>query len=148
MKNIRDKRNWSQYNQKLKKIARIDFFISEEAIKNWYYSGKQRRGGKLIYSSHVIEICLLMREFYRLPYCQTEGFIQSVFALAKLELKTPDYTTISRRAANLDVVLRNRALIKKNKRKHSSSCRFNRPLSLYSYGVESQETSREPCAEV
>ena len=64
MKNIRDKCDWSQYNQKLKKIARIDFFISEEAIKNWYYSGKQRRGGKLIYSSHVIEICLLMREFH------------------------------------------------------------------------------------
>lgn len=115
MKNIRDKRNWSQYNQKLKKIARIDFLISEEAIKNWYYSGKQKHGGKLIYSNHVIEICLLMREFYQLPYRQTEGFIQSVFALAKLELKTPDYTTISRRAANLDIVLRNRALIKKTK---------------------------------
>ncbi len=33
----RPQRNWSQYNQKLKKIARIDFFISETAIEEWYY---------------------------------------------------------------------------------------------------------------
>ena len=71
---IRPLRNWSEYNNKLKKIASIDFFISEEALENWYYSGNQKHGGKVIYSDHVIELCLLMKEFYQLPYRQTEGF--------------------------------------------------------------------------
>ena len=115
MKNIREKRNWSQYNQKLKKIARIDFFISEEAIKNWYYRGKQRHGGKLIYSDHVIEVCLLTREFYGLAYRQTEGFVQSIFETMKLSLKIPDYTTISRRAANLTISIRNKELVNQRK---------------------------------
>ncbi|WP_341764192.1 transposase [Candidatus Tisiphia endosymbiont of Beris chalybata] len=96
----RKKRNWSQYNQKLKKIASINFFISEEAISNWYYSGKRQHGGKVIYSEYVIELCLLMREFYQLPYRQAQGFVESVLKSMKLELKIPDYTTVSRRASN------------------------------------------------
>lgn len=112
MKKYREKRNWSQYNQKLKKIARIDFFISEEAIQQWYYSGKQKHGGKVIYNNHAIELCLLMREFYQLPYRQTEGFVLSVFESMKIELKIPNYTTMSRRAATLTFSLRNKSLAK------------------------------------
>jgi len=78
MKKYRKQRNWSLYNQKLKKIARIDFFISQEAIENWHYNGKRSSGGKVLYSGHVIELCLLMREFYRLAYRQMQGFVESV----------------------------------------------------------------------
>ena len=108
----RKERNWSQYNQKLKKIARIDFFICEEAIKNWHYNGKHKKGGKILYSNHVIELCLLMREFYHLPYRQTEGFVDSVIKSMHPDLSIPDYTTIYRRAANLTISLRNKRLIK------------------------------------
>jgi hypothetical protein len=115
MKTARKKRNWSQYNQKLKNIARMDFFISEEAIKDWHYSGKHKKGGKLLYSKHVIELCLLMREFYHLPYRQTEGFVDSVIKALHPDLSIPDYTTISRRAAKIEISLRNKRLIKANK---------------------------------
>jgi hypothetical protein len=115
MKKHRKERNWSQYNQKLKQIARIDFFISKEAIENWYYRGTRKHGGKIIYSDQVVELCLLMKEFYQLPYRQTEGFVCSVFEKVNLELKIPDYTTISRRASSLKVQLRNKNLIKKTK---------------------------------
>ncbi len=47
MKKIREQRNWPLYNQKLKKIARIDFFISEESISNWNYGGKRSPGVKV-----------------------------------------------------------------------------------------------------
>jgi len=115
MKSLREQRNWSQYNQKLKKIARIDFFISETAITNWQYQGKRVPGGKLLYSNHVIELCLLMREFYQLAYRQTEGFIESVFQSMQLDMSIPDYTTISRRAAKLDVSIRNKIAIRQRK---------------------------------
>lgn len=112
---IREQRNWSLYNQKLKKVARIDFFISEESISNWHYGGKRAPGGKIIYSSFAIELCLLMKEFYDLPYRQTEGFVDSVFESMDLRLVVPNYTTISRRASNLKVSLRNKDLHKSSK---------------------------------
>lgn len=115
MKKYRNERNWSQYNQKLKKIARIDFFISETAIEEWYYKGQRAQGGKIIYSDHVIELCLMMKEFYQLAYRQTQGFIGSVFENMNIELKIPDYTTLSRRAGKIKVKLRNKAIIKKSK---------------------------------
>lgn len=115
MRKHREKSNWSGYNQKLKKIARIDFFISEEAIENWSYSGRRYRGGKKLYSDFAIELCLLMREFYKLPYRQTQGFVESIFQLTSLELSIPDYTTMSRRASNLKLSLRNENLLKKDR---------------------------------
>jgi len=115
MKQIREKRNWSQYNQKLKEIARIEFFISEEAIKEWGYKGKRVIGGKLLYSNHAIELCLLMREFYQLAYRQTEGFVESIFKSMQIELNIPDYTTISRRASKLKPSISKKALLRKAK---------------------------------
>lgn len=114
MKKHREKRNWSQYNQKLKKIARIEFFISEEAIKNWEYNGKRSPGGKKIYSDHIIEMCLLMKEFYKLPYRQTEGFVSSILEQMAIDVSVPDYTTLSRRAGKLNITIRKQTLGKKN----------------------------------
>ncbi len=108
MKKHRKERNWSQYNQKLKTIARLEFFISEEAIQGWHYEGKRLRGGKVIYSDHVIEVSLMMREFYGLPYRQTQGFMASILTMMNLDLPMPDYTTLSRRAQKLTVNLRAR----------------------------------------
>lgn len=42
----RKERNWSQYNQKLKNIARITFLISEEAIVEWTYEGEKSLVGR------------------------------------------------------------------------------------------------------
>jgi len=111
----RKERNWSQYNQKLKKIARIDFFISEEAIKNWRYNGERKAGGVIKYSDHVIEMCLIIREFYKLAYRQTQGFIESVLQYMSIDVPMPDYSTMSRRCTKLKVHLRNKLLESRNK---------------------------------
>lgn len=110
MKQYRKERNWSQYNQKLKKISRVDFFISEEAIENWHYAGKRDSGGKVIYSDHAIELCLILREYYKLAYRQTQGFMESVFNLMSIDVQIPDYTTMSRRCTKLQISLRNKPL--------------------------------------
>lgn len=126
---IRRQRNWSDYNKKLKNIARVDFFISEDAINNWYYSGKRLPGGKILYSTHVIELCLLIREYYRFGYRQTQGFISSIFTIMGLNIQAPDYTTLSRRAQDLSISL--------NCRKLKSNCGIvvaidSTGLSIYS----------------
>ena len=70
------------------KIARVDFYLSNEAINGWYYSEVRDPVGKKIYSDHVIELCLLMKEFYRLGYRQAQGFISSI-------LSTSGYSELS-----------------------------------------------------
>jgi len=40
---------------------------------------------------------------FRLPYRQTEGFINAIFRAMGVSLSVPDYTTISRRAEKLEV---------------------------------------------
>lgn len=132
MKKIRKERNWSQYNQKLKKIARIEFFICEEAIKNWYYNGKQKQGGKVIYSDHVIEMCLIIREYYKLAYRQTQGFIESILHYMGIDLAVPDYTTMSRRCSGLQVSLRNKLLLSKKSSEPLIIAVDSTGLSLYS----------------
>lgn len=112
MKKHRKERNWSQYNQKLKQISRIEFFISQEAIEKWHHIDKRRSGGKIIYSDHVIEMCLIIREFYKLPYRQTQGFIESVLHHMGIDLSVPDYSTMSRRCTNLKLSLRSKAGLK------------------------------------
>lgn len=101
-------RNWSQYNEGLKKRGGITLWISEEAIEQWCYQGERKRGGKVVYSALAIETCLTLRLIYHLPLRQTEGFVGSVFQLMHLSLPIPDYSTLCRRAGGLSVALKTR----------------------------------------
>jgi hypothetical protein len=64
MENIKTKRNWSEYNKKLKSCARLELYIHKDIYENWHYVGK-RSGGKLIYADAVIEMCLTVRDTIR-----------------------------------------------------------------------------------
>jgi IS5 family transposase len=97
--------NWAQYNAGLKQRGSLTLWISEEVLQCWRYCGKHKRGGKVTYSHLAIETCLTVRLVYHLPLRQTEGFVASLFALLKLPLPVPDYTTLCRRSAGLAVPL-------------------------------------------
>lgn len=81
----------------------MDFYISQESLKDWYYRGKRQVGGKIHYPDSVIELCLLIKEYYKLGLRQTQGFVQSLIDGMGAFLKVPDYTTLSRRAETLKV---------------------------------------------
>src|SRR3712207_6033621 len=55
------------------------------------------------YSAPAILTALTLRTVFRLAYRQTEGLIGSVIGLLGLTLRVPDHTTLSRRAATLEV---------------------------------------------
>src|SRR5687767_3390874 len=61
------------------------------------------RGGQPWYSTLAILTALTLRAVFRLALRQTEGLIGSVIHLLGLDLATRDHTTLSRRAATLDV---------------------------------------------
>ena len=61
------------------------------------------RGGQPWYSPLAILTALTLRAVFRLAFRQTEGLIGSIISLLGLTLRVPDHTTLSRRAASLEV---------------------------------------------
>lgn len=97
--------NWSEYNQALIGRGSLTLWISEEATDAWHHSGPAQQGGQIVYSDLAIETCLSLRLVYSLALRQTQGFVHSLFGLLEVELPVPDYSTLSRRQAALEVSL-------------------------------------------
>jgi len=101
--------NWPEYDQGLVRRGDLTIWISQDAIDGWQPSPTGTRGGQRRFSDAAIETALTIRLLFHLPLRQTEGFLRSPFVLIGLQLKVPDHTTLSRRAAGLEVRLRHRA---------------------------------------
>jgi len=98
---------WSEYNSNLKKRGNITFWLCDDLKDVWLSTEKVRGTGKTqIYSEKAIEICLTLRAVFRLPLRQTQGFVESLLEMAGFDLKAPNYSTLSRRAEDFDIVLR------------------------------------------
>src|SRR5689334_14696566 len=69
----------------------------------WAAEPRTNRGGQPWYSALAILTALTLRAVFRLAFRQTEGLIGSIIGLLGLTLRAPDHTTLSRRAATVDV---------------------------------------------
>jgi len=49
---------------------------------------------------------LTIRELFKLPYRQTEGFGRSLAKLLGLDITIPNFTSLAKRAAKFDIALR------------------------------------------
>ena len=81
----------------------LTVWFTDEAIAAWRAEPRTTRGGQPWYSELAILTALTLRAVFRLAYRQTEGLIGSVIRLLGLDLPVPDHTTLSRRAATLEV---------------------------------------------
>ncbi|OIN84954.1 IS5 family transposase [Francisella sp. TX07-6608] len=97
--------NWSEYNQSLKNRGSIDIWLSKEAIAKWYEADQQNIGDGTPqqYTDFAIRICHEIRLVYKQPLRQTEGFINSLFEIMGLEIKCPNFSTLSKRLKALDI---------------------------------------------
>ncbi len=77
--------------------------VHRRAIAAWAAEPRTTRGGQPRYSPLAILTALTIRTVFRLPYRQAEGLLGSVVGLLGLSLRVPDHTTLSRRAATLQV---------------------------------------------
>ena len=84
----------------------VTFWLTPRAIATWSAVGVGKRRGELQYSDLAIETALTVRLVFRLPLCQTEGFLTSIFGMMGVGLAAPDHTTLSRRGQHLSVTLR------------------------------------------
>src|SRR5215204_1000264 len=81
----------------------LTVWFTDEAVDAWAAEPRTTRGGQPWYSELAILTALTLRAVFRLGLRQTEGLIGSLMRLLGLALPVPDHTTLSRRAATLEV---------------------------------------------
>ena len=78
-------------------------WFTPEAVEAWRAEPRTGRGGQPAYSTLAIATALTLQAVFRLALRQTEGLIASILQLLGLDLPVPDHSTLSRRAATLEV---------------------------------------------
>ena len=95
--------NWPAYDASLRRRGSLTVWFTDEAVEAWAAEPRTTRDGQPWYSALAILTALTLRAVFRLAYRQAEGLIGSVVGLLGLALRVPDHTTLSRRAATLEV---------------------------------------------
>ena len=95
--------NWAKYNESLRQRGDLTIWVSEEAESVWSAQRRTSRGGQRRYSDLAIETCLTLRTAYRLGLRQTQGLMGSIGTLMGLDIRVPDFSTLSRRANGLSI---------------------------------------------
>src|SRR4051794_23121047 len=95
--------NWAEYDAGLRARGSLTVWFTPEAVAAWAAAPRLSRGGQPTYSNLAIATALTLRAVFRLALRQTEGLIGSVLQLLGLDLPVPDHSTLSRRAATLEV---------------------------------------------
>src|ERR687890_725955 len=95
--------NWPAYDASLRQRGSLTVWFTDEAVEAWKAEPRTTRGGQPHYAALAILTGLTLRAVFRLALRHTEGLIGSVIGLLGLDLPVPDHTTLSRRAATLEV---------------------------------------------
>lgn len=93
-------RNWSEYNKGLVSRGSLIVWFNKEHIRS-----SEGSHGNQSYSDSLILCALTLRQLFHLPYRATEGLLRSLIELNRLEIQTPNYSTLCRRAKDLKLSL-------------------------------------------
>ena len=97
-------RDWQQYNKALVSRGSLTLWVESRTIGAWRdYSTPVRRGRRRTYTDVAILCALTLRAIYKLPLRSTQGLVSSVLRLLCSDHPVPHYSTLSRRAASLEV---------------------------------------------
>ena len=99
--------NWAEYNAALRNRGSLSVWLDKDM--DWVATPNGRRGRDATYSDAAVQFCLSVRGLFGLPLRQCTGFVQSLLKLAQLDWPVPDYSTLCRRQAKLQVTLPYRA---------------------------------------
>ena len=91
------KRNWSKYNKQLVKRGSITFLFDEKFFKKISKPKKNKRGRPVLYPLELIQVILLCKIHFRLPYRAAEGFTKSVFPKFGCFLPLPTSSLLQKR---------------------------------------------------
>ena len=94
-------KNWPLYEEGLKARGNITLWFSGNVMDAWLPNPTGKPGRQRLYSELAIETILTLRFVFKLPLRQVEGFVNSLFSMMGLSLRSPDHTTLSRRNKTL-----------------------------------------------
>jgi hypothetical protein len=98
--------NWRKYNESLVNRGSITFWFDEETAAQWRHDNAEVKVGRpFTFSDRAIEVLLMVRELFQLTYRQTEGLGRSLLQLMQIDMPVPDFTSLAKRAAKLNVDL-------------------------------------------
>jgi IS5 family transposase len=81
-------------------------WITEDVVQTWHGTeAEPKRGHPRTYTDTAILTMATLQEIYHLGLRQTQGLMESIGAVLHLRVAIPDYSTLSRRRATLEVVL-------------------------------------------
>ncbi len=97
--------NWREYNDALRNRGDIEIWISEDVINSWYEADRiyDGTGAPKTFTDLAIIICHEVRQVFKLPLRQCQGFIDSLFKAKNIELRSPDYSCLSKRLSSLGI---------------------------------------------
>lgn len=99
-------RNWGEYNKALKQRGSLTVWVSDDALQHWLSEEQTGApGASPKFTDLAIETMATVQAVYHLAGRQTQGFLQSLFELMKIELAVPDHSTLSRRRGALTIEL-------------------------------------------
>ncbi|OLS53618.1 hypothetical protein BV392_17640, partial [Rhodovulum sulfidophilum] len=78
---------------------------AEKLSGNW--------GPPQTFSEAAIQLCLTLQVLFGLPLRQTTGLVESLIRIAGLDWPVPDYSTLCRRQAKLDMQIFYRPLVRR-----------------------------------
>ena len=85
--------NWSDYNASLKRRGSLSIWFDPEMLWQAEQSGK--RGHPETFSDSAIQTCLTLKVLF--------GLVASLIEMAGLDWPVPDYSTLCRRQARIQV---------------------------------------------
>ena len=81
-------------------------WITEDVVQTWQAVERERkRGHPRTYRDTAIVTMATLQESYHLGLRQTQGLMASIGALLHLEVPVPDYSTLSRRRATVEIAV-------------------------------------------
>ncbi len=82
----------------------ITVWFEEDFLRqHWRGQRTGKRGAPLIYSDAAIQVLLMLKAVFSLPYRSVEGLACSLMRLMGVDLPVPDHMQMSRRAIQLPV---------------------------------------------
>jgi hypothetical protein len=98
-------KNWPAYNAGLIARGDVTIWMEQDVWQHGAQAATAKRGRPCLYADAVIQMLLGLKQVFRLPLRALQGFARSMNKLAFADLPVPNYTTLCRRARDLDVVL-------------------------------------------
>ncbi len=93
------KRDWSAYNKKMKMRGDMTIWLSPDVIDQWTIADRAYDGSgtPLLFSDMAIMTVHEIRQVFKLPLRQCEGFINALFKMMNIDLYSPSFSTLSKR---------------------------------------------------